>query len=259
MNFWTQRSIDFANQRNYLDELFRVYPLCPELSRELDEALWAVVEKNFQARSDADLVRSLLALDLFPVKDSYVPYLRKDPSAIERNPHTIARICGRLYELGISEVRKRCEAPKETNRQIGPLFRNWLKKGSLGFPVLSPQEFSKTNRDAVMDASDTQAANWCAESINYSRPKGIDFVARIRGKIIVGEAKFLTDFGGHQNAQLVDALATLRTPIEGNAEKIVIADGVCYIRSRDKLFKQITQENAYIMSALCLRDFLNSL
>lgn len=26
MNYWTQLSIEFANQRNYLDELFKVYP-----------------------------------------------------------------------------------------------------------------------------------------------------------------------------------------------------------------------------------------
>ncbi|MBQ7215732.1 MAG: hypothetical protein IJP54_08045 [Synergistaceae bacterium] len=32
MNYWTQQSIDFAQQRNYLDELFKVYPLSPKSS-----------------------------------------------------------------------------------------------------------------------------------------------------------------------------------------------------------------------------------
>ena len=32
------------------------------------------------------LIRNLLQLELFPVKDSYVAYLRRDPSAIKRNP-----------------------------------------------------------------------------------------------------------------------------------------------------------------------------
>lgn len=27
MNIWTKQSIEFAQQRNYLDELFKVYPL----------------------------------------------------------------------------------------------------------------------------------------------------------------------------------------------------------------------------------------
>ena len=30
MNRWTQLSIEFANQRNYLDELFSVYPTIPK-------------------------------------------------------------------------------------------------------------------------------------------------------------------------------------------------------------------------------------
>lgn len=36
MNYWTQLSIEFANQRNYLDELFKVYPTIPEDIREID-------------------------------------------------------------------------------------------------------------------------------------------------------------------------------------------------------------------------------
>ena len=26
------------------------------------------------------------------------------------------------------EIYKRCSEPKETNRQIGPMFNNWIKK-----------------------------------------------------------------------------------------------------------------------------------
>lgn len=35
MNHWTELSIEFAEQKNYLDELFRVYPLAPEGIRNL--------------------------------------------------------------------------------------------------------------------------------------------------------------------------------------------------------------------------------
>jgi hypothetical protein len=44
MNYWTQLSIDFANQRNYLDELFSVYPTIPEDIRDIDEDLWSQVK-----------------------------------------------------------------------------------------------------------------------------------------------------------------------------------------------------------------------
>jgi len=29
----------------------------------------------------------------------------------------------------------------------------------------------------------------------------LDLVARVRGRYVIGEAKFLTDYGGHQTAQ----------------------------------------------------------
>ena len=34
MNYFTQQSIELANQRNYLDLLFSVYPLNPDSIRE---------------------------------------------------------------------------------------------------------------------------------------------------------------------------------------------------------------------------------
>ena len=36
MNIWTQMSYEFANQRNYLDELFQVYPTIPDGIREIN-------------------------------------------------------------------------------------------------------------------------------------------------------------------------------------------------------------------------------
>ena len=36
MNPWIQLSIDYANQRSYLDDLFKVYPTIPDGIRELD-------------------------------------------------------------------------------------------------------------------------------------------------------------------------------------------------------------------------------
>lgn len=123
MNYWTDLSIQFANQRNYLDELFSVYPLAPDVIRQLDETTWHKIEAAFQARNDQELLQNLLTLDLFPIKDSYVPYLRRDRTALPRNPETVKRICGRLYEMGLEKIWARSSEPKETNRQIG-----------LGFP-----------------------------------------------------------------------------------------------------------------------------
>jgi len=131
MNNCIKLSIDYANQRSYLDDLFQVYPTIPEGIRDLNEKIWADIEKAFKRKNNDALLRKLLTLDLFPIKDSYIAYLRRDESAIDRNPRTINRICGRLYEIGLDKIFEKCSEPKETNRQIGPMFREWLRKNLL--------------------------------------------------------------------------------------------------------------------------------
>ena len=123
MNNWTKLSIEFANQRNYLDELFKVYPTIPEGIRDIDKPKWNAIEKAYKTKNKVELLELLLSLNLFPIKDSYVAYLKRDSSAISRNPATIDRLYGRLVELGLDKIWERCSEPKETNRQIGPLFR----------------------------------------------------------------------------------------------------------------------------------------
>lgn len=104
MNYWTQLSIEYANQRSYLDDLFQVYPTIPEGIRDIDSELWRNIEKAFEQRNNIGLIENLLQLDLFPIKDSYVAYLKRDKSALERNPATVNRLCGRLYEMGLDAL-----------------------------------------------------------------------------------------------------------------------------------------------------------
>lgn len=257
MNYWLEISIEYANQRSYLDDLFQVYPTIPEGIRQIDEDLWADVEAAFEGRRHEVLVKNLLKMDLFPIKDSYVAYLKRDSSAIGRNPATVARLCGRLYEMGLNEIYKRCTEPKETNRQIGPLFKRWLRKGSLGVVPVSLEDFTRSTGNAILDASDVEAGHFARQHLGYTLDKGLDFVARFNGKHIIGEAKFLTDFGGHQNAQLNDAIVTFRQ--SGlKAIPIAVLDGVLYIRGNSKMYRQITTvlSDHNIMSALVLREFL---
>ena len=50
--------------------------------------------------------------------------------------------------MGLDAIYARCSEPKETNRQIGPLFRRWLSKKSLGVPYLKADKFLKTKENA---------------------------------------------------------------------------------------------------------------
>jgi len=260
MNPWLQTSIEYANQRNYLDDLFHVYPTIPEGVRTIDKDLLQRIEKAFSNKKNTELIEALLELDLFPIKDSYVAYLKRDPSAIARNPATIDRLSGRLYEMGLEKIFERASEPKETNRQMGQRFRNWLNKKSLGVEPVKMQEFLSTNNNAVLDGGDAELMEFAHKHLNYKHSKGLDLVARFNGQYVIGEAKFLTDFGGHQNAQFNDAIATLRTP-RVKAIKVAILDGVLYIKSGNGMHREITtslkREN--IMTALTLREFLYQL
>ena len=256
MNYWTKLSIEYANQRNYLDDLFSVYPTIPNGIRDINQDLWKEVEKSFKKQDNTSLIKNSLKLELFPIKDSYVAYLKRDKTAIERNPKTIDRLSGRLYEMGLDKIFKRATEPKETNRQIGPLFRRWVDKRNLGIKPVPLKEFMSSNDNAILDAGDNEMMNFAKEHLNYKHKKGLDLVARFNQKYVIGEAKFLTDFGGHQNAQFNDAIATAKSKV--NATTVAILDGVLYIPGQNKMYQSIIKDykKLNIMSALVLREFL---
>jgi len=256
MNIWTDLSIKYANQRNYLDDLFTVYPTIPEGIRDIDKSSWKKIESSFERKDNVKLIKNLIELDLFPIKDSYVAYLKRDSSAIDRNPATINRLCGRLYQMGLEKIYELSSQPKETNRQIGPLFKRWLEKGVLGVHILSRKKFFSAKDNAILGGSDAELMSCAKEYLDYKRDKGLDLVAKFNGKYIIGEAKFLTDFGGHQDAQFADAISTLQSKTN-KAIKIAVLDGVLYIPGNNKMHRFLKEQPEYnIMSALVLREFL---
>ena len=266
MNIWTERSIELANQRNYLDLLFKIYPLSVNLKRELSEETIEEITRYFDSKDSNKLLNTLLNQDVFPIKDSYVAYLRKDKSAIDRNPNTVNRIMGMLYEMGIKEIIEKTSAPKETNRQIGPLFRNWIDSRALGCKVTtSENELLEFTENIVFNSTDEKKKGFANKYLGYNRNKGIDFLAKFNDTYVVAEAKVLTDFGGHQVAQFEDAIATMKsdfTTTDKKVKRIAILDGVLYIKSQTKMYKSISkqfEDSDVIISALLLRDYLYSL
>ncbi|MBN1900279.1 hypothetical protein JW926_03020 [Candidatus Sumerlaeota bacterium] len=64
MNHWTKLSIEYAEQKSYLDDLFQVYPTIPEGIREMDPDRWKIIEKAFSRKDNEKLVSELLKMDL---------------------------------------------------------------------------------------------------------------------------------------------------------------------------------------------------
>lgn len=118
-------------------------------------------------------------------------------------------------------------------------------------------KFLVTKENAILDGGDAEMMEFAREYLNYKHNKGLDFIGRFNGKYVIGEAKFLTDFGGHQNAQFNDAVATIKAK-NVKAIKVAILDGVLYIKGKNKMYKGITTKlkNENIMSSLVFREFL---
>lgn len=265
IGIWTERSLSLANRNNYLDQLYRVYPARINMPRILPAAVTDQIKECFVARDSQNLLRLLLKLELFPVKDSYVAYLRHDIAALTRNPLTCSRIAGMIYEMGLDCVLEKAREPKENNRQMGPLFKNWVGSGALG--ALLTDDFDvllRENNPVVFVGTDGRMREFASDYLGYSNDKGLDFLAKFNNRYVIAEAKFLTDFGGHQNAQLNDAISLLESPLNRTSNSVIqiaILDGVLYIQSRNKMHLQLLNyaRDYPIMSALLLRDFLYTL
>lgn len=259
MNIWLKKSIDYANKKSYLDDLFEVYPTLPGQDRELSKHQWQEIAEAFNNNDDLKLITHLLKLDLFPIKDSYIAYLRRDSTALQRNPQTIKRIAGQLYDIGLEKIHENITKAPEPNRRIGPMFSNWIQSGSLGIPNMDEENFLKTNDDAILLGSDSSKAQFAKKHLNYNGTQGLDFLARVNHQMIIGEAKFITDLGGHQTGQFDGAMRLLES--SADAIKIALLDGVIYIKGKNKIHLTMTDKykKRNIMSALFLKEFLRSL
>lgn len=256
MNEWIKKSIEIVNAQGYLDKLHEVYAVIQETEREIPEGIKGRLKEIYNEGDDIKLIKELLKLPKFPVKDPYVAFLRKREVFIEYNPKTVRRIAKRIRLMGYDEMIESIEEPKEFNRQIGTLFKKWLQK--IGYPILNADDFGNYDGIAFLQGSDAQLKDFANTVLACNLPKGPDFLAKVRRKYIIGEAKFLTDYGGHQNAQFEDALRLLRGQ-KGKAIRIAVLDGVVWIKDRTKMYRTVCQLENVALTALLLKDFLESL
>lgn len=77
----------------------------------------------------------------------------------------------RLYEMGPGKIYERCSEPKETNRQIGRLFRRWLRSRALGIAPVKTNEFMRSSDNAILDVDDAEMTRFAREHFNCRRDK----------------------------------------------------------------------------------------
>jgi hypothetical protein len=255
MNEWSQRTLQLVTTRNYLDRLQEIYPH-EEGDRNVDMGILNSIEVAFNERNDIALLNYSLDLEKFPYKDSYVGFLRKDRSAIGRNPLTVKRICDRLYEKGIDEIVRGAKESMEANRRRGNKFSEWTKKN---FKLVGIDEF-KTSKSGVvlLNTSELEAKDFCNREMGVGISKRPDLVAKSNSSYVIGEAKFLSQLGGSQDRGFDDGMILAKNP-SGKAYKVFIMDGVYWIAMGNARYEQIVYGTAAVFSALLLTEFLQSL
>lgn len=98
--------------------------------------------------------------------------------------------------MGLDKIYERCSEPKETNRQIAPMFKRWVAGKALGLLPVGLDDFCATRDNAILGASDGEMLAFAKENLNYRRDKGLDFVARFNDHsgVAVGTRLYLSPY-----------------------------------------------------------------
>lgn len=254
MNEWGKRTLLLVNNQDYLDRLQQIYPH-EEGDRDVNQDILTSIKQAFQKQDDIALLNKLLNLEKFPYKDSYVAFLRKDRTAIGRNPQTVRRICSRLYGMEIDNLIEGITQPKEANTRRGNQFRDWARRN---FSWVGINQFKFSQQGIVMlDATELEARNFCNTEMGVGISKRPDIVAKSGRRYVIGEAKFLSSTGGNQGRAFDDGMM-LATNTSGNAFKVFVLDGIHWIEHGSDQHHRIEYGTAAIFSALLLQEFLDS-
>lgn len=205
MNKWVLKSIKLANSKGYLDKLFEIYPIESGIPREIPEALKKDIRKAYKEKNKIELIENLLKLPKFPIDDPYIASIRRHPFLLQKNPKTLERITNKIFSMDIETILDLSSSPKSSSRQLGHSFKKWLR--TLKYPFLDKDEFISCNGIAFLEESDKKLKQFAIEELSIKNlKKGIDFILKIKNNFILGEAKFLTDYGGTQNNQFREAI-----------------------------------------------------
>jgi len=254
MNKWIQTSINLASSKGYLDKLFKIYPIEMGNIRAIPDSIKNGVQRAFREKNKIDLIKELLKLPKFPIDDPYIASLRRHPSLLSKNPETIERISKKLFSLGIDTVLELSGKPKSPSRQLGHSFKRWLR--TLDYPFLEGNEFKESSDIAFLEGSDKKLKKFANNELGVKNlKKGIDFILKIKNKFILGEAKFLTDYGGTQNNQFRDAINVAKTK-KDNIIGIAVIDGIVWFESNAYMHRTIKSFNGVALSALLLEEFI---
>ena len=257
MNKWIKKSIKLANSNGYLDRLFEIYPTNLGISRNLPQDLIDKFKKDFNRKNKIESIKDLLKFPKFPIDDPYIASLRRHPVLFYKNPKTIKRISKKLFALDLDTILELSAVPKKPSRQLGHVFDDWLKK--VGIRFLKEGKFKNYKRTCFLTGGNKSLKNFATKELKIKGlKKGLDFILKIKNKYIIGEAKFLTDYGGTQNNQFRDAISVAKIK-KDNVSGVAVIDGIVWFESNAYMHKSVKSLRGVALSALYLKDFIKDL
>lgn len=262
MNYWVQESINLANSPGYLDELAKIYPAIPTQRQPMPQHVRDRIKELITDNSLLDATKLLLSLrgHPFPIEHPYVPLLRAYPELLEKNHEVVEQIGQILASLGPEGVIKGCERPPDLNRQMGPRFKNWLRKHftPIGYKFLSGYAFGSYQGKAFLDVGDTAITSYANNNLGCKITRGRDFLAKVGDKFIIGEARFLSDCGGSQRRDVRETIDFAKDTV-GNVIKVAVLDGVPWFDNSMLSVVRSLDDDEPGLSALLLDEFLETL
>jgi len=266
MNTWIRESINLSDNDGYLDNLLSIYNVSDVRQRQISAQRIRDIVNAHTEHNAQTLIDVLLKLDKFPVDDIYVGFLRKERSANAKNPVTVNRIAERLLSMPVDDVIRLCRQPKVDNRRMGELFHNWFI--NLGYPKLDEDSFSNLSEITDMEGRKRNILmlngtrrdfrDFVNRELGCGLEKELDILVKVKEEYIIGEAKYFSDFGGHQDDQFEDAMSFLLN-VQGSANRIAVLDGVVWLDTKNKMNEKVRRLDSIAMSALLLPRFLEEI
>ncbi len=263
MNRWCEKSIEIAQNGDYLDRLFEIYPISQNPERPMLDDKKSKIEYAYLNEDKVTLLTECFNAEVSPIKNSYIGFFKQDPSAFDRNPKMLNRIYKEIFDLGLDTIIQRMERPAESNRQMGQCFKKYVQSGKLDIELTDcVDDFFASDKDLILLQSDKTLGEIARINFGYGRNTGLDFMCRKNGTYVIGEAKFISASGGNQTNQFNSAInifSSITTTTKYKVCPIAILDGVIYLAGNNRFFATLQRSNDNIMSALLLKDFLEEL
>jgi len=264
LNKWIRKSIEIAYGAAYLDRVHSIYNVSKIENRNIDVELIHKIIDAHKSKNSSLLIEHLLDLPKFPVDDIYVGFLRINKDSIFENPYTVNRISKWLLAMPIEDLLKLCKQSKSNSRRMGELFHKWFI--NLNYPKLDYGLFSKLDEVKNLDGSKSSILmlngnrktfrEFANNELNCGLEKELDFIMKVYGEYIIGEAKYFSAFGGTQTARFEDTLTFLQNT-QGDATRIAIFDGVIWLDTGNRMSKKIRRLSYIVLTGLLLDNFLH--